>query len=336
MSETPARRAISLTRSGVIGNSSPGTPEDRSNGKPSYYDIPLLKASEWTWMIPVYFALGGLAGGSYVLARLADRFGGDALRPAARAGTVICASSLACCPPLLILDLGDQRRFHHMLRVFKPISPMSVGSWTITAFSGAVGAAVLREWLGARSLLMRIALVPADLAGIPLGLLMTGYTAVLISTTSTPVWAQNPWLGPLFTASAFELAGGSISLALELTSPSETPAAKALKPVKLIARVTTAAALAAYLVSAGKLAKPLTHGKYAPHIWGGALGAGIVLPLALETLADRTRSSSARKSMKIAASVLGLVGGFALKWAIGSAGHISGKDPEAARQVTGT
>jgi hypothetical protein len=36
---------------------------------------------------------------------------------------------------LLVLDLGDPLRFHHMLRTFKPGSPMSVGTWCLTIFS---------------------------------------------------------------------------------------------------------------------------------------------------------------------------------------------------------
>ena len=36
---------------------------------------------------------------------------------------------------LLVLDLGDPLRFHHMLRVFKPYSPMSFGTWSLTLYS---------------------------------------------------------------------------------------------------------------------------------------------------------------------------------------------------------
>ena len=36
---------------------------------------------------------------------------------------------------MLVLDLGDPLRFHHMLRVFKPSSPMSLGTWSLAAYS---------------------------------------------------------------------------------------------------------------------------------------------------------------------------------------------------------
>ena len=51
-------------------------------------------------------------------------------------------------PVLLIVYLGRPERFVFMLRVLKVTSPMSVGSWVLSAFglAGALGAA--REWLG--------------------------------------------------------------------------------------------------------------------------------------------------------------------------------------------
>ena len=36
---------------------------------------------------------------------------------------------------LLIVDLGRPMRFLHMLRVFKPTSPLSVGSYILSPFS---------------------------------------------------------------------------------------------------------------------------------------------------------------------------------------------------------
>ena len=44
---------------------------------------------------------------------------------------VLLLADLVC----LVLDLGDPLRFHHMLRVFKPSSPMSLGTWCLTIYS---------------------------------------------------------------------------------------------------------------------------------------------------------------------------------------------------------
>src|SRR5512137_774786 len=40
---------------------------------------------------------------------------------------------------LLVSDLGDPLRFHHMLRVFKLSSPMSFGTWSLSAYGVLLG-----------------------------------------------------------------------------------------------------------------------------------------------------------------------------------------------------
>src|SRR5206468_456221 len=99
--------------------------------------------------------------------------------------------------PLLIHDLGDPKRFHHMLRVFKPSSPMSLGTWTLMAYSGMATAAVVREYLRdnttaranrgtTHDLINGVLLAAHDAAGIPLALGVLGYTGVLLSCTANP------------------------------------------------------------------------------------------------------------------------------------------------------
>jgi len=93
-----------------------------------------VKASPWTTDIPVYLFLGGLAGGSSLLAAGAARTGRPALRRTGRVGAMVAiAGSFAA----LIHDLGRPARFVNMLRVAKPTSPMSVGTWLLTAYGPA-------------------------------------------------------------------------------------------------------------------------------------------------------------------------------------------------------
>ena len=73
---------------------------------------------------------------------------------------------------LLVADLGDPLRFHHMLRVFKPSSPMSLGTWCLTAYSLPLTAAAAlgllpAEWAApewVRQTVRVKPLRPADLA----------------------------------------------------------------------------------------------------------------------------------------------------------------------------
>src|SRR6185437_14933606 len=103
---------------------------------PSYYSVSILKPPVWKWEIATYFYLGGMSAGAFVLSRLAHRFGKDAsFRELSRyAAYVACAAALPC-PFLLIHDLGDPARFHHMLRVWKPSSPMNLGTWVLTSIT---------------------------------------------------------------------------------------------------------------------------------------------------------------------------------------------------------
>jgi formate-dependent nitrite reductase membrane component NrfD len=98
--------------------------------------------------------------------------------------------------PLLIADLGDPKRFLNMLRVFKPRSPMNLGAWTLTAYTGVSVLPVLREGLRgdrtseersiAANLLDGALIIACDAAGAPLALLLATYSGVLLSATSTP------------------------------------------------------------------------------------------------------------------------------------------------------
>src|SRR5436853_36758 len=75
-----------------------------------------------------YLFFGGLAGASSVLAASAQRSGH---RELARVAKVSALGAISLSAAALVHDLGRPGRFTHMLRVFKPSSPMSVGSWLL-------------------------------------------------------------------------------------------------------------------------------------------------------------------------------------------------------------
>ena len=173
-----------------------------------YYGRPLLKAPVWTWEVPVYFFVGGTAGASAVIALAAQITRAD--RKLVRDARRVAAAGAILSAPLLISDLGRPERFIYMLRVFKPQSAMSVGSWTIAFFGGATSAAAL---FGER-LLGNIAAVFAALSG----LVMSTYTGVLIGATSVPVWARHASLLPIHFAAS---AAGSAASVLQLLGHDE-------------------------------------------------------------------------------------------------------------------
>jgi formate-dependent nitrite reductase membrane component NrfD len=100
-----------------------------------------------------------------------------------------------------------------MLRVFRPTSPMSVGSWVLSLFGGAIGVAALSELLGIFRPVGRLGEPLAALLGLPLAT----YTAVLVADTSVPVWHEARHHLPfVFAGSAAASAGAAASAALPI------------------------------------------------------------------------------------------------------------------------
>jgi hypothetical protein len=121
----------------------------------------------------------------------------------------VAAAAVNVSPVLLIKDLGRPERFLNMLRVFKPTSPMSVGSWILSASGGAQSIATACEVF---DVLPRVR-VTAQLAAGLLGPALSTYTAALISDTAVPVWhdAHNE-LPAVFAASSCASAGAAAVL----------------------------------------------------------------------------------------------------------------------------
>jgi DMSO reductase anchor subunit len=108
-------------------------------------------------------------------------------------------------PALLIDDLGRPERFLNMLRVFKPTSPMSVGSWVLAGFGTATGSAAVGEFTGFLRPLGRL----AEVVAAALGPALATYTGVLVANTAVPVWHESRHHLPLvFAGGAMASAGG--------------------------------------------------------------------------------------------------------------------------------
>ena len=181
----------------------------------SYYGRPIVKAAPWEHDIPAYLFMGGVAAGSSLLGAGADLTDRPALRRTGRLGALV---GLTLSMGALVHDLGRPARFHHMLRVAKPTSPMSVGTWILTVygpFAGLAATAELRGLLppalrdGLVGRLLELAARPAGLTAAVLAPTVASYTAVLLSDTATPTWhAAHQHLPFVFVGSASAASGG--------------------------------------------------------------------------------------------------------------------------------
>ncbi|MGE5818825.1 MAG: NrfD/PsrC family molybdoenzyme membrane anchor subunit, partial [Deltaproteobacteria bacterium] len=198
---------------------------------------------DWGWLIVLYFFFGGLAGGCYFLAPLIDLFGRPEDRPLARLGYYIAFPCVILSALLLTLDLTRPLRFWHMIvesntfqPMFKPWSPISVGSWALfifgifsfLSFLAALAEDNRLDWPRAR--LFRPPGILGSLMAVVGGLFaffVASYTGVLLAVTNRPIWSDTPLLGMLFVVSAASI---SAALMILLTDRSQwrSPAVLAL------------------------------------------------------------------------------------------------------------
>ena len=202
---------------------------------PTGYTGIVTKAPRWHTLVVFDILLNNLATGLFLVAAVGELIAPATFRSlATRAYPVALAlllADLAC----LLLDLGDPLRFHHMLRVFKPTSPMSLGTWCLTAFSLPLTALVAVEfvaaagWASGDSTAAWWIRTLAVVGGLPFAFGAAAYKGVLFSTTAQPGWKDARWLGAYLGNSAVTLGAGELLVIAALTC--EQLAVDALRPV---------------------------------------------------------------------------------------------------------
>lgn len=295
---------------------------------------PPIKPATWEWYIPIYFWLGGIAGGGWLVATAED-LTGERNRPVIRAGRYLALGGVLAGTGLLIADLGRPDRFLNMLRIVRLRSTMSLGSWGLTMFGACAGLGALLQagedgLLGRRSRLVRLSrgrLARAlHLIGLPPALFVAGYTGVLLASTSTPSWAlRTRLLGPLFLASAASSGLAAVSLALELGGRRRPRIARRLARAESIGLAAELALAAASRGVAGRL--PSARVEPAADRGARALtaGAGIAAPLALAAAHAGGRRRRVSRRKHLAASGLALAGSLALRYLVVREGRRSAR-----------
>jgi hypothetical protein len=273
----------------------------------TYYGHPVLKPPVWKPEVAAYLFTGGLAGGASVLAAVARAQGDDVL---ARRALTTALAGAAVSPALLIADLGVPRRFHHMLRVVKVTSPMSIGTWILSGTGTALGVASACDALGILPGVRRV----AETAAAVLGPALSTYTAVLLADTSVPVWHGAQLELPfVFAASSAASAGAAATL---LTPAASSRPARILALGGVVAEVGAAEVMKRRLGDAGEPYHRGEAGRFsrAARVLG-VLGAGAL------ALGRRRRGLTAAGAGAVLAASL------CERWAIFRAGTASAADP---------
>jgi Ni/Fe-hydrogenase subunit HybB-like protein len=262
----------------------------------------VTKAPPWHGWVTADLSLNALATGIFAVAALCDLIAPAAYRPVIRAGYLVAFPLVLCDLICLILDLGDPLRFLHMLRVFKPGSPMSLGAWSTNAFAALAFAQWSGEIFDVRASAAIRLLVAAS--GLVAALVTAAYKGVLFSTTAQPGWKDARWLGTELSVSA-----GTLGTAFALAAAGlleVQPAARSLRAaLAMLLGFDLAATLCVTFEMRHALAARFTRAELARR-YAGLIGGGVIAPLGLILISDSV-------SAAVAAGLLTLFGAIAMR-----------------------
>lgn len=286
------------------------TARPREAAAESYYGKPIINPPVWAEReIAGYLFTGGLAGASSILAAVAD----VSDRPRLARRSRLCASvAVSISFAALIKDLGRPARFINMLRVIKPTSPMSVGTWVLSAYAPLNYLASATDVAGRATGSGRTAGLGAGV----LGSFVASYTGALVANTAVPAWHEGHRELPLLFASSAAAAAGGYGL---IAAPRHENA-----PAARMAVLGAAGELAAELAlerRLGPIAETLNTG-----VAGRRLRAARLL-----TLAGAASAATVARHSRFGAVLGGgalLVSSLLARLAIFAAGMQSAQDPK--------
>lgn len=315
----------------------------------------VLMQTKWsgTLYVPLYLFFGGLASGMFIVAAVADLVGIKVERFARLSRVVAIAAIpiLALAGFFLTSHLGKpERGFAFPVFFTNYESWMTRGGWVVGSAAPFIVAYAALWWFGVLPGIRRTLAV----VGIPFGAGMAMYTGALLGGAGfVPLWSMK-YLPLLFLNSGLTTGVAAAGFTAALVWPWLKEPRDNARPV--IAWLSVALivmiglellelyAFMTYLASepGGKLtASPtgvfvaptgsrkayeyVTQGALAPWFWGGIIGVGLLVPLALtvpEFLLRRWAVTIATVKF-----VMVLIGGFMLRWVIVHGGDLKAPLP---------
>ena len=190
---------------------------------PTGYAGIVTKPPEWHTLVVFDILFNNLTTGLFLVAAVGELAAPATFTPVATWAYPVALALLLADFACLVLDLGDSLRFHHMLRVFKPSSPMSLGTWSLTVYSLLLTAIVAVEfvaaagWVPGNSAAAWWIRTLAVVVGLPFAFGSAAYKGVLFSTTAQPGWKDARWLGAYLVNTAVTLGAAELLVIAALT-----------------------------------------------------------------------------------------------------------------------
>jgi formate-dependent nitrite reductase membrane component NrfD len=236
----------------------------------------------WGWKVSTYLWTKSIAAGALLVAA------GSALLGAPPGSLLLGAIPpllallfLGLTGALLVLDLRRPERFHYILFKGNPRSWLVWGAWILMAY-GLIAAAWLLAALGGRTAMLQALALPTLL----LAAAAAGYSAFLFGQAQGRDFWQSPLLLPHLLAAALA-AGGAALLIVGVVTRADVRSLNVLVIAMIVGLVLQAVLLVAEFVGTHtnvdvmRAARLLTRGAFSVRFWGGAVIAGIVLPVVL-------------------------------------------------------
>src|ERR1700735_3971112 len=196
-------------------------PLPEQGGQIGYENTTVTKVPGWNGIIAWDALLNGMAMGLFLAAAVSELAAPAVFIDVAKVAYPVALVLLLVDLVLLVLDLGDPLRFHHMLRVFKPSSPMSLGTWCLTIFSLPLTAAAALSLLAELGWDFEWARLLAVVVGLLPGFASAAYKGVLLSTNAQPGWKDARWLGGYRTNSALLMGCAELLVLSALTGQTQ-------------------------------------------------------------------------------------------------------------------
>jgi formate-dependent nitrite reductase membrane component NrfD len=294
----------------------------RSEPLPTYYRLPAVKPSLYGWIVALYIYVGGLAAGLQIMVTAAELLAIPGSGAVSLIGRGIALGGAILGGILLIIDLHTKQRFYNMLRIFRPTSPMSIGTYVLMGFGFWSLLAFAVQATG----LPLLALIFGCLAAAT-GWWMMTYTAALLAATATPLWAATPRLLAVRFASSACATGAAAACLIALGVVSESGLARAFGNIAALAlAVELIVSIASISIrNAIGVNGPLQEMPWGPVYFVGVLLIGIAVPIVLYILANTAAGLS--EALSLVASLCVLAGGLLMRGVVLLAGNESARRP---------
>ncbi|HEV8142145.1 MAG TPA: 4Fe-4S dicluster domain-containing protein [Methylomirabilota bacterium] len=245
------------------------------------YDAPHM-TRPWSWKVSAYLWTKSIAAGVLMIAGLVSLLGAS---PSSfvlgAAPPLVALLFLALTTGLLVFDLKRPDRFHYILFKGNRRSWLVWGAWILMAYGCVAVAWLVGAHAGAAGLL-RVLAVPTMV----LAAGAAGYSAFLFGQAEGRDLWQSPLLLPQLLVAALA-AGAAALLVIAVVAGSDAPSLRALVATLIVALVLEAGLFFAEFsgahanVDVARAARLITRGALSGRFWGGAVAAGIAVPLVL-------------------------------------------------------